>query len=156
MKPPAHGMIRFDAQGKPAPPPDEERYGDADWEARRFDDRRNWELVEAMLTDPSVRVQWVFVSRDLEGRLLRYAKRKRRPAWIIALADTVMHQPSGSAPHDDHFHIRVYCTRADRFHGCEDRGPVWQHEKKTFKYHGPERYDPLTWRLILGAPRPLL
>ena len=67
-----------------------------------------------------------------------------------------MHQPGGAPPHDDHFHVRVYCSRTDRFHGCEDGGPVWQHEKKTFKYVGPERYDPVTWRVVLAAPRPLL
>jgi penicillin-insensitive murein endopeptidase len=65
-----------------------------------------------------------------------------------------MRQPPDAPPHDNHFHVRVYCSRADRFHGCEDRGPVWRHEKKTFKYGGPERYDPVAWRRHLGGGRP--
>jgi penicillin-insensitive murein endopeptidase len=157
MKPPEDGMIKFGGDGKPfLGPEDGESYPDADWADRRFDTRRNWELVEALLTDPSVRVQWVFVSEPLKARMLSWAKNKKRPRWVIEYARVVMREPSGSAPHDDHFHVRVYCTRSDRFHGCEDRGPVWQHEKKTFKYHGPERYDPVTWRVVLAGPRPLL
>ena len=50
--------------------------------------------------------------------------------------------------HDDHMHVRLYCTRADRFHGCKDVGPVWHHEKKSYKYSGPERYDPVLWRQL--------
>ena len=79
-----------------------------------------------------------------------------RPLLLVEYARTLMRQPGDSAPHDDHFHVRVYCTRSDRFHGCRDSGPVWQHEKKTFKYAGPERYDPVAWRLLLAPPRTLL
>ena len=156
-QPPPAEMIRFDAEGEPFVGPKDEDggYDEPTWEHRRFDTRRNWQLVEAFLTDASVRVQWVFVSEPLQGRLLAYAEKHHRPRWIIEYARTVMQQPGDSAPHDDHFHVRVYCTRADRFLGCEDRGPVWQHEKKTFKYYGPERYDPVLWRLLLGS-RPVL
>lgn len=158
-----------DAKGKPLPPPDEDMmtfddegvpyvgkrdkdgYRDPIWTERRFDARRNWELIEAMLVDPSIRLQWVFVSVGLKAKLLGWARRKHRPRWAIEYADMVLRQPADSLPHDNHFHIRVYCTRADRFHGCIDRGPVWQHEKKAFKYGGPERYDPVTWRRRLGT-----
>lgn len=156
MSPPEHDMIRFDADGMPFLGKDREDYPDEDWEQRRFDTARNWQLLEAFLTDPSVRVQWVFVSDGLRARLLRHAHKAKRPKWLLAYARTVMRQPGDSAPHDDHFHIRVFCTRSDRFHGCRDRGPIWQHEKKTYKYFGPERYDPVTWRLMLGTPFPLL
>ena len=149
------GMVKFDGDGKPVVN-EKEPYADADWESRLFDTRRNWHLVEALLTDASVRVQWIFVSDDLGAHLLRWAKGHRKPAWLIEYARTVMRQPGDSAPHDDHFHVRVYCTRTDRFHGCKDSGPVWQHETKTFKYPGPERYDPVAWRLLLTPPRTLL
>jgi penicillin-insensitive murein endopeptidase len=156
MKPAEQGMIHFDDDGKPyLPPPRTLPYADQDWESRRFDSKRNWWLIEALLTDPTVRVQWIFVSNGLRNRLLGYAKRAKRPGWLVQYARTVLRQP-GKAPHDDHFHVRVYCTRSDRFHGCADTGPVWQHEKKTFKYHGPERYDPVAWRVFLTPPRPLL
>lgn len=157
LPPPENDMIRFDADGKPfVGPKSKEGYAEADWGKRRFDAKRNWQFIEALLTDPSVRVQWIFVSEALEDRMLAHARKKRRPEWIRSYAATVMNQPGDSLPHDDHFHIRIYCSRADRFHGCEDRGPVWQHEKKTFKYHGPERYDPVLWRVVLRSPTPLL
>ena len=34
-------------------------------------------------------------------------------------------QPGDSAPHDDHFHVRVACTPAERVLGCQDGGPLW-------------------------------
>jgi penicillin-insensitive murein endopeptidase len=157
MRPPEQGMIHFGDDGKAYLPESRAAlpYADVDWEVRRFDSKRNWQLVEALLTDPSIRVQWIFVSNGLRNRLLAYAKRAKRPEWVVEYARTVLRQP-GKAPHDDHFHVRVYCTRTDRFHGCFDSGPVWQHEKKTFKYHGPERYDPVVWRVFLAPPRSLL
>ncbi|RMG97288.1 MAG: murein endopeptidase [Deltaproteobacteria bacterium] len=149
-----------DARGRPRPPPaDMVRFG-GDGRPRdegagplRFDDARNWALVEALLTDPSIRVQWIFVSRPLADRLLDHGRRIGRPAWIVALARAVLHQPRGSPPHDDHFHLRIYCPRSDRALGCEDAGPVWRHEKKRYKYAGPERYDPVAWRAAFVLAR---
>lgn len=153
LPPPERDMIRYDGKGVPyVHERDEDGYQEPDWQQRRFDTKRNWQFVEALLRDRSVRVQWVFVSNGLKTRLLRHARRKKRPTWLIEYARTVMRQPGDSALHDDHFHIRIYCTRTDRFHGCVDTGPVWQHEKKTFKYGGPERYDPVLWRLAFLAP----
>lgn len=150
---PANEMIKFDADGKPVVGRrQKDAYTTDGWELRRFDTKRNWQLVEALLTDPSIRVQWVFVSNALKFRMLRHARRKHRPTWIVEYASVVLRQPGDSAPHDDHFHVRVYCSRSDRFRGCLDRGAIWQHEKKTFKYFGPERYDPVAWRIFL-APR---
>ena len=149
MGPPQHDMLRFSADGIPAPAPYElAGLRDAAWSTRRFDDRRNWELLEALLTDPTIRLQWVFVSTGLKVRLLEWAHAHHRPNWLIAYADVVLRQPGDAPPHDNHFHVRIYCSRADRFHGCEERGVVWQHEKKTFKYGGPERYDPVLWRRL--------
>ncbi len=155
LEPPARDMIAFSGSGKPFLKEGIESYHDETWEDRRFDDRRNWAFVEALLTDPSIRIQWIFVSNGLKLRMLRHAEKKKRPSWIVEYARAVVRQPGDSIPHDDHFHIRIYCTRADRFHGCEDTGPVWQHEKKRFKYTGPERYDPWLWRVaMLPVARP--
>lgn len=152
LPPPEHEMICYGDDGKAyVPKRDKDGYKDAQWEERRFDDRRNWLLVQTLLTDPTIRIQWMFVSAGLENRMIRYARRKKRPRWLIEYARVVMRQPGDSLPHDDHFHVRVYCSRDDRIGGCQDRGPVWQHEKKTMKYAGPERYDPVTWRHVLSA-----
>lgn len=154
MPPPEAGMIRFDADLEPVEI--EGGYPDPDWKRRRFDVQRNWHLLEALLTDPTARVQWVFVAEPLRDAMLQWAEEHQRPRWIIEYARAVVHQPGDSRPHDDHFHIRLYCTRDDRRLGCVDRGVVWQHEKKTFKYGGPERYDPVMWRVLLGTPGSLL
>lgn len=154
MSPP-NNMIQFDGDGSlmaldPKGPPIK------DWAERRFDTPRNWALVEALLSDPSIRVQWIFVSDPLRERLLRFAEAKGRPAWLQAFAAEVMFQPSSSAPHDDHFHVRIFCARSDRAQGCIDRQPIWHHEKKHWNYNGPERYDPVLWRFLLRPPRPLM
>lgn len=143
---PHNDMIRYNADGKPYVRRGA-TYNELGWEGRRFDTSRNWQLVEALLADPEIRVQWIFVSQALEDRLLAYATRQKKPAWLIEYARTVMYSPADAPPHDDHFHLRIYCSRGDRFHGCVDRGPVWQHEKKKFKYDGPEIYDPFQQRL---------
>lgn len=147
LAPPDQDMIRYDGDGKPYIR-GKATYSDPTWEQRRFDTARNWELVEALLTDATIRVQWIFVSQPLEDRLIDYATRHKRPRWIVEYARAVMYDPPDAPTHSDHFHVRIYCPRDDRFHGCVDRGVVWQHEKKTFKYGGPERYDPITWRSL--------
>src|SRR5690606_15436349 len=149
LPPPEEDMIVFNGEGKPILPAEyTDGYADPDWERRRFDARKNWLFIETLLRDPTVRVQWIFIARPLEALVLAEARKRGRPEWIVEYADSVMHQPGDSLPHDDHMHIRIFCSRSDRFHGCEDRGPVWHHEKKTFKYHGPERYDPVLWRQL--------
>lgn len=91
----------------------------------RFDDARNWELVEALLTDVEVEVQWIFVSRGLKARLLDRALRTGREPWVIERAASVLHQPSDSGWHDDHFHVRIYCPTGAAGGLCRDTGPVW-------------------------------
>jgi penicillin-insensitive murein endopeptidase len=147
LAPPENDMIRYDGEGKPYIR-GKGTYNDAIWEQRRFDTARNWALVEALLSDATIRVQWVFVSQPLEDRLLDYATRHKKPRWLIEYARAVMYDPPDAPTHSDHFHVRIYCPRDDRFHGCVDRGVVWQHEKKTYKYGGPERYDPIAWRSL--------
>ncbi|EDM80704.1 penicillin-insensitive murein endopeptidase [Plesiocystis pacifica SIR-1] len=152
--PPEVEMVHFDGSGEPFIPRHMRTtgYEEPTWETRRFDDARNWLLIEALLSDRAVRVQWIFVSNALEARMLRWAERHDRPRWLIEYGREIMRQPGASAPHDDHFHVRVYCSRADRALGCEDTGPIWQHEKKTYKYAGPERYDPNLTRALLARP----
>jgi penicillin-insensitive murein endopeptidase len=99
----------------------------------RFDVRRNWALVRAMLADPAVEVQWIFMHRDLAGLLLAEAERERTPTSTVNRARAILHQPTDSQPHDDHMHVRVFCDSKDRAFGCSDKGPRrWL--KKHWKY----------------------
>lgn len=154
MAPPKLEMVAYDGEGEPFVPRSlaTTGYTEPTWQQRRFDTPRNWALVEALLSDRAARVQWIFVSAPLENRMLVWAERHDRPRWLIEYAREVMRQPSNAAPHDDHFHVRVYCSRADRERGCEDTGPIWSHEKKTYKYAGPERYDPVLTDALLHRP----
>ncbi len=155
QRPPELEMIRYDARGrafkddKDEPPA--QAPGEMAWSERRFDTKRNWALVEALLEDPEIRVQWIFVSDGIRARLLEYARKHDAPTWLIAYAEEVMYQPGPRAPHDDHFHVRIYCPREDRIRGCVDTGPVWHHEKKTYKYPGPETYAP-RWKEMPPPP----
>jgi penicillin-insensitive murein DD-endopeptidase len=90
-----------------------------------FDAARNWSLVEALLTDDEARVQWIFVSKGLGALLIQWALDHNRDVEIIKRAASVLHQPSDSAPHDDHFHVRIYCPTNAGAPYCVDTGPVW-------------------------------
>jgi penicillin-insensitive murein endopeptidase len=101
----------------------------------RFDARRNWAFVRALLSDPESEVQWIFIHRGLAAALLQEATRAGDDPALVARASFVMKQPSDGDAHDDHMHIRLYCAPADRRLGCVDKGPVrWW--KKMWKYMG--------------------
>jgi len=107
------GFVPFDGNGFSVDPP--MRY--------RFDARRNWALVEALLSCDEAEVQWIFVADHLKDILLSYAVEAGAPRGIVAKARSVLHQPSKKA-HWDHFHVRIYCPAGDRPE-CDDVGPRW-------------------------------
>ena len=114
----------------------------------RFDAKCAWVIVRALLTDPSIEVQWIFVQKDLAALILEQAGPTEGP--IAAKAAFIIRQPSDSEPHDDHMHVRAYCDPDDRDQGCADRGALrWL--KKGWKYLSPpfekERDRDVTSRL---------
>ncbi len=118
----------------------------------RFDVARNWRLVRSLVADETAAMQYIFVARWLEALLIEYALATEADLELVWRAEVVLRQPGDSAPHDDHFHVRLYCSRADREAGCIDTGPIWQHEKKSYKYSGPERYEPTVTKALLSRP----
>jgi len=99
----------------------------------RFDARRNWAFVRALLSDPESEVQWIFIHRSLAAALLHEATLEGDDPALVARASFIMKQPSDAEVHDDHMHVRLYCAPADRRLGCVDKGPVrWW--KKMWKY----------------------
>lgn len=107
-----YGFAGFDRHGHGLPPN----------ESLTFDDRRNWELVSRLVTDPDARVQYIFVANTLRTRLLREGRRVGATERVLSRAEAVMMQPTHGHPHRNHFHVRIYCPPADR-PGCEDREP---------------------------------
>ncbi|MGD8859688.1 MAG: penicillin-insensitive murein endopeptidase [Myxococcales bacterium] len=90
----------------------------------RFDDARNWALVKALLSDPEARVQYLFVSRPIRARLLAHAHRRGDDDALLRRAAAVMLEPVRAEPHDDHFHLRIYCPQQHRDR-CQDAAPYW-------------------------------
>lgn len=99
----------------------------------QFDVKANWLLVEALLDNPVAEVQYIFVQNDLRQMLLDHALDIGVGRGLVARAAEVMRQPGDSAPHDDHFHVRIYCPPSDRSAGCQDAGQMrWY--KRDYKY----------------------
>lgn len=89
----------------------------------RFDVKRNFALVQALVEDPEARVQYIFVASWLKRALLEEGRRQGVSAQTLGRLGEVMHQPTDSNPHADHYHLRLFCTIEDRTYGCIDRAP---------------------------------
>ena len=110
----------LDAQG-PVALEDLERFGE-DLKSKdgklKFDVVRNWALVAALMSDESIELKWIFVSSTLREALLVQARKSKASPAIISAAEKVLHQPSDAPAHDDHFHVRIRCTKDEE--GCVD------------------------------------
>ena len=91
----------------------------------RFDTGRNLALVAAMLYDTEAPVQRIYVAEWLKELLIHRARAEGRSTDLLNRMEDGLAQPWLSSPHDDHFHVRIFCPAKDRPHGCQDRGRVW-------------------------------
>ncbi len=107
-------LVRFDGSGR-------SRDFDGFY---RFDVARNWLLVRALATDPQVQMEYLFISDPLRALLLGHARQLGEPPEVVQRAASMLMQPGRDIPHDDHLHIRIYCGRADRGAGCENRSRI--------------------------------
>ncbi|NQW63657.1 MAG: penicillin-insensitive murein endopeptidase [Deltaproteobacteria bacterium] len=107
-------LVRFDGSGR-------SRDFDGFY---RFDVARNWLLVRALATDPQVQMEYLFISDPLRALLLGHARQLGEPPEVVQRAASMLMQPGPEIPHDDHLHIRIYCGRADRGAGCENRSRI--------------------------------
>ncbi len=85
---------------------------------------RTWALVRELVTAPEAHVQYIFIYEPIATKLLEYALQSGELEATIARARRTLKQPGDSAPHNDHMHVRVYCSAADRAYGCVDIGPM--------------------------------
>ena len=90
----------------------------------RFDDARNWTLLNALLTNPRAEVRSIFVAFWLRTRLLRYGESIGSAKSVLERAAAIMMQPPNAEPHDDHFHIRIGCVQSQRGTICRDDSRV--------------------------------
>jgi penicillin-insensitive murein endopeptidase len=145
--PPAESMPRYGSDLRARPPgPQEHGVVFGPFTPRTFDVARNWALVRALLEEPRIEVQYLFINERLKEKLMEYALAHGEDPALVDRADALLHQPGDSLPHDDHLHVRIFCSAEDRPFGCSDRGPVrWW--KKRWKYMPPlaprETFDQL-------------
>ena len=116
-----------DTEGRPAMLPDLLRLDENGWiftaeGAFHLDAPRTWVLVRALLTDPSISVQHLFISTPLKRLLLAEGRRRGASPAVLKRAGVVLVQPYGALPHDDHIHMRIHCTPLDAAHGCREHG----------------------------------
>ena len=99
-------------------PPD----GTVAWDGQelRFDVSRNYLLLESLLTSDQVTIQYVFCADYLVMKLRAEARRRCAPRAFRKALETIVRQPRGTLPHDDHFHVRILCSPEDRLEGCRD------------------------------------
>lgn len=119
----------LDPEGRPIAPPDLLHYR-SDGRSReyggyyRFDDARNWALVKALALSSSFQIQHLFISDGLRARLLRFARESGEPPRVIDRVAGMLRQPGPEIPHDDHLHLRIYCSEFDVAGGCDNIGRV--------------------------------
>jgi penicillin-insensitive murein endopeptidase len=135
--PPADSMPRYFGDLRAhAPGPQEHGVVFGPFSPRTFDVARNWALVRALLEETQIEVQYLFINERLKQRLLDWARAHGEDEALLDRAQALMKQPGDSAAHDDHLHVRIFCSADDRPFGCADRGPIrWW--KKRYKYMPP-------------------
>lgn len=84
----------------------------------RFDEKRNWAFIAALLQDKKVEVTNIFVWSPLRARLLAHAEKIKAPLALRRKAAQVMSQPANVQRHADHFHIRIACPESLLAKGC--------------------------------------
>jgi penicillin-insensitive murein DD-endopeptidase len=116
----APGFVRVGADGLARVP---EEQGGPLWV--RLDVPRSWALVRALLEQRRAEVEWIFVVSHVEALLIEYARARGEPLDLVWRAESVLQQPGDSAPHDDHFHLRIACSHEEMVAGCFSGGPQW-------------------------------
>jgi penicillin-insensitive murein endopeptidase len=99
-----------------------------------FDAARTWRFVAALLEDAEARVQRIFVVEHLRSALLAEARRVAAQPSVVAQFEAITCQPS--YPHDDHLHVRWFCSLEDLTHGCQDLPPLYPWREAELKAAG--------------------
>jgi penicillin-insensitive murein endopeptidase len=88
----------------------------------RFDVARNWQLLNVILDCPHFDIAFIMVYAPLRQMLLDHARIAGAAPERIARVEQVLRAPwRGVRPHDNHFHLRIRCTPAEREAGCKEQ-----------------------------------
>ena len=102
----------------------------------RIDVPRTWRFVQALLEDEDALVQRIFVVEHLRTMLLAHAEAIDAPQAARSRFADVTCQPS--YPHDDHLHVRFFCTDEDLGLGCADGSPMYPWRRAQLRAAGVE------------------
>jgi len=91
--------------------------------AVRLDAPRTWRFMHGLLEAGGDHVQRIFIVEHVRAQLLAEAERVRAPAALRERFAHVTCQPG--TPHDDHMHVRFFCSPEDIAHGCLDKPPIY-------------------------------
>ena len=105
----------------------------ADGAGVRLDVVRTWALVKQLMVAQAADVQHVFLSEPLIQLVLDHARAVDEPAAVVERARELMSQPAPNAPHNDHMHVRIYCSPEDASRGCVDFGVARRRKKPTYR-----------------------
>jgi penicillin-insensitive murein DD-endopeptidase len=108
----------------------------------KLDVARTWAFLEQLALDQEAGLQRVFVAEHLRALLLRHAERIGTDRKAIARLGEMTCQPS--TPHDDHLHLRFFCSPSDIEAGCEDASPIYPWHRAALKKRGlaPKAHRP--------------
>lgn len=95
-----------------------------------FDTARTWIVVKSLIEFEGASLQYLFISDGLKKKLLEHARATHEPAAVIDRAAELLRQPGAAAAHDDHLHVRIYCSKMDAAGGCRDIGVVHPFAKR--------------------------
>ena len=98
------------------------------------DGERSWRFLQALAEQEETTLQRVFVAEHIRTLLLTEADRVKAPRAARELVEAVTCQPN--SPHDDHFHIRFFCTPQDIRSGCRDSWPMFPWRVETLREQG--------------------
>ncbi len=79
---------------------------------------RSWKLIEYLLEQDKARIQHLFLADHITKSLMDEGKRRGASKGVLARLNRLVQQPGKKAPHNDHLHIRLYCTDDDIAEGC--------------------------------------
>ena len=93
----------------------------ADDQPVSLDVPRTWRFAQALIERTHAELQRIFIVEHVRSMLLAEAARVHAPAEVVQRFADMTCQPE--YPHDDHMHIRLYCTPEDLTQGCRDSAP---------------------------------
>lgn len=101
---------------------------------------RTWRFIAALIEHDlgaeETLLQRIFIAEHVRTLLLGQAERVRAPSPVRERFEALTCQPSH--PHDDHFHLRFFCSAEDLEGGCADSPPMYPWRRDQLRAVGIE------------------